>query len=334
MKLIIIDTSVIIFQIVGQIEKTWWATTSDRLLKICYLLVCAENAASHGAHLFQRFTAKLSAVVSEITTETQSWDVAGWAAKSQLYAESALNYVNSLGWLPTVAEHECKVIWVEDRKPYWRSSFHPEYKGNREDKPGLFACVYEMFLSLPNFARLAFPGFEADDIAAAIVRLWADSDKRVIDQVFLATVDSDWLGLIVDHNVFWCDTASHLPRLRQKQEAYVWLRGKWNKQAKKWKAVWELPHEVTFKPQDIWEWKLHVGDKIDNLAPGCPRYMIDLLSPPKIHDLAHAQTAPIYQAIKGATVIKGEDSQDYQMAIFSLGANLPIEPVFVPRNLL
>jgi 5'-3' exonuclease len=299
MKLIIIDTSVILHQILNQALTRW--------------------------------------------TEV-------WSPKHEIYLEESIAYINNLGWLPILERHQCKTVWVCDSKPYWRSIFEPEYKGNRPAKHPRYQDALDLFdrISLtppspesPKLTRLDFDGYEADDIAAAIVRLWTarNEDKTKppspVTQIFLATVDSDWLGLIANRNVFWCCTMSHSPRLRQKEESFNWLQAQWNKQSKKKQKLWEMPHEFVYRPSDIWQWKLAVGDKSDNLFPGCPSFMIDLFAPHHDFDLTlKAESRVIAETIAKAPFIDNTHTTAHLDAICSLGATPPVDTLYIPADRL
>jgi 5'-3' exonuclease len=278
-KLIVIDTSVILYHIIGQINHHW-----DE-----------------------------------------------WCPDAQIYAENAIGFVDSLGWVPNLLKSECKVIWLEDRKPYWKAAHVEAYKGKRAPKPSMFADVMSVFES-SGMARLGFDGYEADDIAGAIVRLWQASDKQKIRSVYLATVDSDWMGLLVHPEVSWLCTGNHLPRVRQRSECYHWVAAKWKKQSKKWKAVWELPHEMLFRADAIWDWKAAVGDKSDNLPPGSDIGLINLLKPPAEHDLSVTRTAEIHRAIVGAKVVDGKAFEEYRGTMLLQGVGFPIAPLFVENQ--
>jgi 5'-3' exonuclease len=281
-KLVILDTSVIIFQLMAKIQQLWGDS---------------------------------------------------FPCDAAIYTQNAIKYLNENGWLPGLHGEECKVIWVEDRKPYWRSQFSGDYKATRSIKPEVFADIYGVFAD-SDVAKIAIQGYEADDIASAIVRLWMQSDRKNIDQLFLATVDSDWMGLVADQNVFWCGTREYPPRLRQRAEIYAWLRGKWNKQSKKKQKLWALPDELVFRSSDIWRWKIATGDASDNVRADSAEYMIDLLSPPRIYDLVNTHADEIKRAIAGAKLVSRNGWKDAQSVIFALGMLPPVDVLYLPQNLI
>lgn len=194
------------------------------------------------------------------------------------YGEAALEWVDSLAWFPGLKKRGGVVLWVEDSKPYWRSDYHPEYKAARVPKPPVFGELLARFHEM-NFRRLAVEEFEADDVAAAIVQLWRQGQLAGIRQLYLATVDSDWQGLVCQPDVFWVDLAGYSPRVRQRTEIYNWLCSKWKKQTKFLQGAWKVPDPALFESRMIWDWKRACGDTSDNLPPRSPLFLIDLFQP-------------------------------------------------------
>lgn len=193
------------------------------------------------------------------------------------YGEAALEWVDSLAWFPGLAKRGARALWVEDSKPYWRSDFHPEYKAARIPKPPVFDDLRDRFHDM-NFRLVSQPGFEADDVAASIVQLWRARQIEA-SQLFLATCDSDWQGLVCQPDVFWVDLAGFTPRVRQRQEIYAWLCSKWRQQTSYLKGCWQPPDPALFECRNIWDWKQATGDTSDNLPPRSPLFLIDLFQP-------------------------------------------------------
>lgn len=175
-----------------------------------------------------------------------------------------------------------KIIWLFDADgDYWRSIYFPEYKGHRGSKPESFIKGKELFFAWAkarNVPLLGYPSYEADDIAASIVRLLSKSVNPTDLRTFLVTVDSDWQGLIHDDR-FTFFTPYGEPHLRSKDMIWQWLYGKWLKQPKKTQALWAMPGLTTFKSEHIWHWKAAIGDRSDNLPPNTPLGLIDLFNP-------------------------------------------------------
>jgi len=195
------------------------------------------------------------------------------------YAEAALEWVDSLVWFPALQKRGAIALWVEDCKPYWRSDYHPDYKALRMFKPSAFQQILDKFHAM-EFRCLGQQGFEADDVAAAVVMLWRQRKIKAA-QLFLATCDSDWQGLVCQPDVFWVDLNGNAPRVRQRQEIYNWLCSKWKKQSSFLRSVWEPPDPGAFVARQIWDWKRHTGDITDCLPPRSPLYLIDLFEPPE-----------------------------------------------------
>lgn len=250
-------------------------------------------------------------------------------------------WVNSLAWVPNLAG--AKVIWVEDKKPYWRDTFYPDYKKNRQDKPELFPVIVEVFEKMSQQTKeitsVGFHGYEADDVAAAIVRLH-NQDQLIADQILhinLVTVDSDWLGMVFS-KVTWVNTAVHEPRVRKLDDVYEWLRGKWSKQSKKKQRMWSLPDYTHFTPQQIWEWKAVTGDKADNIDASA-KHVIDLFNPPKVYDiLEDRQSAQaLTQAIKilllsPVAPMTARQKHELFQAIYSFGVQTPVQDLVYPME--
>lgn len=285
MKLVIVDASVVLYQIAGIIDSRY----------------------------------------GEKVTES---------GEAAVYAEAAIQFVNKLGWLPALQNQPCKVVWVEDAKPYWRYKLYPQYKSHRKAKPLGFSVAAQVFKKAP-VARLKFAGYEADDIAAAIVRLWLKSTNQIVNQIFLATVDSDWCGLVLHPEIYWLNTRGFEPRLRSRTQIYNWLCGKWAKQSKKKQAMWQLPSFPGFSCSDIWNWKIATGDAADNLGIDSAPHFINLIRPPRIYDLCDQpnSVSAIHQCINRAEVINKAGVRDAQNAIFALGLTLPIDTLLIPANI-
>jgi hypothetical protein len=342
MKLVIIDTSVILHQIADIIDRRWWMQPINAIADILTPLVIADRCLltelkisrkkytfkTPPTWLFFQSINTAAAIAEMYKQEAANWDYTTWAAESQVYAQSAITYTNALTWAPSLQSPDTRVVWAMDSKPYWRSRFQSDYKAGRSAKPSCYGDLLKL-VAQADISTIAFPGYEADDVAAAIVRMWDVSKKENIKSIYLATVDSDWLALI-RHGVTWVNTAQHTPRVRGKLETFTWLRSKWNAQPKKWQAVWPLPSQLQFRPTDVWEWKLMVGDKADNIPPGAPRYMVDLMNPPSEYDLtAPAHQMDILKAIGGAKVIDVDAGDAARGVMFYFGANLPIDPLVV-----
>lgn len=107
---------------------------------------------------------------------------------------------------------------------------------------------------------LRVKGYEADDLAASIVKI-SDGHYKVV----LLTVDSDWLGLLNNTTSWYC-MHGYYPQQRDITNYNVWV---------------EKRLGVTFDcPTELWRYKSIHGDKSDNLPKGSPIEVIDLLNPP------------------------------------------------------
>jgi len=161
-------------------------------------------------------------------------------------------------------------IWCLDSKPYWRSRFEPEYKANRTSHKLDISPTLDLLEDLGCVTE-GYPEFEADDIAAAIVRMLPGSKH------YLLSTDSDWSGM-VGPNVTMISPL-HEPRLREPVHVWGWLRGKYAQLPKCQQIKWQMPNVVEFQPEEVWHFKHIFGDAGDNLQPGCHPGMIDLFRP-------------------------------------------------------
>ena len=255
----------------------------------------------------------------------------------EIYAQLAAMWVNQLGWVPALQNHDCAVVWAVDSKPYWRATIDPTYKGCRNAKIPQYYAAFKG-LSQTNGVSIELPGQEADDIAAAIVRLWLTQSSGQFDQIFLSTVDSDWHGLVQSPDIFWLNLKNYPPRVRDRETIFNWLCSKWKQQSKRKQQLWDLPDYTTFNPAQIWDWKVATGDASDNLEENSARLMIDLMHPPKYFDPLQDQKSvnTIYTSINEAKkAVNGRPTiTELEMAMLELGVTVPIETLAISTNLI
>jgi len=194
-----------------------------------------------------------------------------------------VDWLTSGEWLPPQLKGPDLIpIWVWDKKlpslEYWRHSwlkamghYHIHYKAGRTEKPDSWYTLRDHMkfrVSQLGVGSLEFDGYEADDIAGAIVKL----AKATGDKVVLLTVDTDWLGLI-SPKVSWVSSTRYAPQVRNNLESLnVWSQRRLN---------------TTFQvAEELWEYKCVHGDPSDNLPPKSPKEVISLLNPPAEYDLA------------------------------------------------
>lgn len=194
----------------------------------------------------------------------------------------SFDFVNTAKFLLQADSHS-KVIWVGDcDDQYWRKTAYPDYKANRTPKPESFTrlkAVFQEWSLKRKVKPLTFSTYEADDVAATIVKLFIDKDIQGV-RVFLSSVDSDWQGLIYDDRFAYYSFYGD-PVIRQRYNIWQWLYKKHLKQSKKRQRLWEMPSLENFHPSDIWSWKACVGDRSDNLRVDSPIGLIHLLEPDK-----------------------------------------------------
>ena len=178
-----------------------------------------------------------------------------------------LAYVNDRCWL--VSNEELAIVWCLDSKPYWRSMFEPEYKCNRShDYEPAIQRITQLLLE-SGYTYFREPKFEADDIVSAILHL------TNFDKVYLASTDSDWLGLVTDKVIRV--NPVYTPRLQGPNEVWAWLTKKVQDAPKKHRL--NPPQLEGFECSQVWSLKTILGDSADNLPPGTDLGMISLNEP-------------------------------------------------------
>jgi hypothetical protein len=147
------------------------------------------------------------------------------------------------------------------------------YKGSRINDPYKKWCQ-KRFYKFSN--SILFPGYESDDIIAAIVKV-VDGKRPII----IMTVDSDLSGLVSDTTIWSCLTGFS-PPVRDKERLQQWLAGKFSKETINNKDRLRDNNINLEEPttSDLWKYKILCGDRSDNLPPNTPSEMIDLWNPP------------------------------------------------------
>lgn len=242
MKLLVIDYSVICFNIMGDLEQANLAVKLPFLKK------------NHGAY----FESKSLKDAADKFIQLK-WIEAFYRGP---------NYIPLSEFIPVI---------VQDSKPYWRSQFYSDYKGGRSSRPDTFYSIKsagERISKSLDIPCLKVREYEADDIAAGIVKIHElcksldnptyEENTLANAEIMLWTVDSDWHQLITD-SVTWYNTGPWEPLIRTRVEAQEWAKRR-------------LKVDISH-PQDIVPIKCQQGDKSDNLPPGTAPYMIDLWNP-------------------------------------------------------
>jgi 5'-3' exonuclease len=248
--------------------------------------------------------------------------------QKQIYFCAVIMWADSLGFVPKLRDRDDTFsCWLTDSKPYWRNTYAEDYKAGRERSYETHASLdlFHSCFDLCDVPVLAFPGYEADDIAGAIVKLWSQGERN-INELFLVTVDSDWQGLVIEDNVCWLNMLDYEPRARRTIETYQWLCKDWNKAAKYKQRAFELPSFSEYSSTDIWKWKGASGDKSDNIKPGAGHWITDLFEQPAQFNLANHSKQLIFEFI-GRNLIRRHDWFHAEQLVYSRGLPLPIEPI-------
>ncbi len=258
-----------------------------------------------------------SVCVHQLHNMLTSMDVEKDNLKAAIQANMV--WLHSGEWIKPLVGDNINIVYVTDSKPYWRldyllqeevyvpvferqlaaykerypkgrKQFKPEpihYKAGRKfPTPAFKSCKTKMLNAAHRneFSVLSIKGYEADDLAAALVMTNRMMPKDQQQNIVLATVDTDWMGLIDNHTTWFC-LRGYDPRVRYSME-----------HINEW-SLRRLGTELSC-PSDIWRVKTIQGDKSDNLPPGSPLEVIDLLQPPMEHRLwLREDTAPLLRTI-------------------------------------
>jgi hypothetical protein len=173
-----------------------------------------------------------------------------------------------------------QIILASDLKPYWRLHhlyIHHgvNYKASRGKDTQRNKLMMELKSLMQTYlvSKGKLPlhlycseslngtpvGYEADDIAAGLVKLLSPNYKHT----YLLTDDSDWLPL-TNNAVTWCGIARYAPRIRTPKIILDWVKQHSNfsgdKSTKAKKAFLWSSHT------DIWRFKAIYGDKADGIT--------------------------------------------------------------------
>ena len=231
-------------------------------------------------------------------------------------------------WLEALAGKNLNILYVTDSKPYWRTEYltqeevytaiadrqreaykakYPKgrkklepkpihYKGGRKYPDYSFGVCKKAMLDAATrneFSVLSIHGYEADDLAAALVMTNRGLPEAERQNIVLATVDTDWMGLI-DNNTTWFCLRGYDPRIRYSMSHI----NEWSKRRL----------GVTLdQPSDIWTVKTTQGDASDNLPPGSPLEVISLIEPPQQHRL---WLNPNYSSMLKGLLTQASDNTD------------------------
>jgi len=227
----------------------------------------------------------------------------------QQYTDLNLYYLLSGAWLHD--KSETVYVFANDSKPYWRhyelnQRYGVNYKGNR-NKQGqrdldttLVGSCLEQFLGQRGLLTLKYAdfiagvdgydlqlGYEADDIASYIVQ----TQHKNYNNIYLLTVDTDWLPLTIYPNVIWLNMKTTAPRIRDAATALQTFQN--TKYQINTTEKRQYASRMT-SVLDIWKFKAYFGDSSDNIRGNkkdqcVGRYdsYIDLLNPLPSYNLTN-----------------------------------------------
>jgi hypothetical protein len=186
------------------------------------------------------------------------------------WVKSNISVISTFDWdTEALGSDQSAIVFVLDSKPYWRAGELKKvgiaYKKGRKSRTrkGLsyFKALLARELITLGIPVLGLPGQEADDMASLFCRT-----KPKDLAIRLVTTDNDWCGLIDPVNsIDWYCLQGYNPRYRATL-AHV-QESRQGKESK----ITDL--------DDFYQIKARIGDKGDNLPPGCPIWAVDLLNP-------------------------------------------------------
>lgn len=253
------------------------------------------------------------------------WSDAFSHDKRQSILKALFCYVNSCDWLGQIQRGNWNPIWVLDRKRdglYWRHEYlknHSiEYKAGRTTKPDHWYNILGALTSLLDIGggpwkSLSVLGFEADDMASLLVQ-----SSPLGNYTTMATIDTDWMGLIDEGLVDWYSIWD----FQKYGNAKNFIRHRFNMETINEWAMQRL--KKTFnKPTDLWDYKAKYGDKSDNLPSNSPIEVIDLVKVPAKYNLikTHKKIAKALIKSKSTVYERPEHALSY-LAKYSI----PIYP--------
>ncbi|MEM7578232.1 MAG: hypothetical protein AAF316_00010 [Cyanobacteria bacterium P01_A01_bin.80] len=235
------------------------------------------------------------------------------AATVQLFTRKAFIYIMSGAWLSQIYSGKISYLFVSDIKPYWRhyelKKVGIDYKANRKKDSkrneilGYIRAEMLYLLDKNNINLLQYceyidgepTGYEADDLAATFLKQHAHELKNI----YLLTVDSDWLPLTSLSNVAWLGITNtqkmrrdgsfnFSPRYRDAVIALKWWQENSSLNCSKAKKAYPKTDI-----RDLWKFKAKFGDSSDNLPGDLKKEIeggfepyVDLWNPPKKYDLS------------------------------------------------
>lgn len=168
---------------------------------------------------------------------------------------------------------------------YWRHHLIADYKGTRGVKPPEFTIIKsELRGLLPIFE---YEEWESDDLIAEAVRVRNGAGSQ--RHIYISSIDNDLSQLVCERTTF---ATQWEPRLRGPKEVLEYIEKK-NKVVLRSVAHFPLLKAI-------------IGDKGDNLAPGCGLAVVDLIEPPSTYSPEHTlddwpQRAAFEAAVLGDT---------------------------------
>lgn len=188
-----------------------------------------------------------------------------------------------------------RVIVVDDSKlqlddgrtVYWRGLVFPAYKAGRSTEAARDNCYKSIRdighaliteLGLPFYSKVLY---EADDWAGLCYRLKLAAEKTSLlwtREMFLSTVDSDWLQLVDDSaSILWANTGPWASRLKNEAETRAYVLKRMGLRIE--------------KPSEIASVKQRQGDDADNLPAGSDLELFDLCNANADYDLSTSPEA-------------------------------------------
>jgi hypothetical protein len=203
------------------------------------------------------------------------------------------------------------------------SELATNYKGTRKEKDASFWRIFDIGWEYVNQYYKVFhhEGYEADDAVGAIYRISRDNLGDGIArerQIFLSSIDRDWTQCVDDGlRIYFANTRKPFPN-EKIQSRLVDNAGVI--EHTKWKMGYDLDH-----PKNLADWKVEFGDLGDNLPPGSPKCLFDLIEPSPEYNIE--KDAPWYdELVEYLNDPSPNDRPDHFESAYRAFVNICLEP--------
>lgn len=282
----------------SKIEGSFSKEVEDKLIKGCWALKIQR-----GPDMLPRFSHRVLIVADSRFQDTGNYWRDTYMTNSPIVQKAWEDYAESKG----------KDV----------SELATNYKGTRKEKDASFWRIFNIGWEYANQYYKVFhhEGYEADDVSGAIYRISRDdlgggiARKR---QIFLSSVDRDWTQLVDDDlKIYFANTRK--PFANEKIQARL-VNNAGVIEHTKWRMGYDLDH-----PKNLADWKVEFGDLGDNLPPGSPKCLFDLIEPSPEYNIEN--DAPWYEElVEYLNDPNPNDRPDHFESAYRAFVNICLEP--------